>query len=117
MSQSEFAENVVSRGILSDRESLNVFLYFSAVTKKPKLPFPCSPRKGRQLQRCCRSPDPPTPLHWYRPPGTGSSVVGNVGRREENVSFVLTTSTLVYIAGARLFTHLNYTETKPDCIK
>ena len=116
MSQGQFAENVVPREILSDRESLNIFLYFSTKTKKTKLPFLCQPRKGRQLQRCCRSPDPPTPLHWYRPPNSGNAF-GNVGRREENVSFVLLTSTLVYIAGVRLFTHTSLNETKPDCIK
>ena len=116
MTQNQFAEAVVPREILSDRESLNVFLYFSTTTKKLKLPFPCCSRKGRHLQRCCRSPDPPTPLHWYRPPNSGNVAVGNVGRREENVSFVVSTSTLVYIAGVRLFTHTNI-ETKPDCIK
>lgn len=96
MTQRQFAEQVVPRGILSDREALNVFLRFSAI--KSDVSFPCVPRNGRPMRRCCRYSEAPSPHHWYRPPSNGT------GRREEVLSFTAISESPVYIAGARLFT-------------
>jgi len=98
MSQKKFAENVVPQDILSDREALNVFLHFSTSNSKPDVVFPCVPRSGRPMRRCTRYTEAPVPHHWYRPPSNGT------GRREEILSFTVTSESPVYIAGGRIFT-------------
>ncbi|XP_068745074.1 BTB/POZ domain-containing protein 6-B-like [Montipora capricornis] len=98
MTQKQFAEKVVSQDILTDREALNVFLRFSTSSLKSDVSFPCVPRSGRPMRRCCRYTEAPSPHHWYRPPSNGT------GRREEMLSFTVTSESPVYIAGGRVFT-------------
>lgn len=98
MTQKQFAEKVVPQDILTDREALNIFLHFTSPNSKLDVAFPCVPRSGRPMRRCCRYTEAPLPHHWYRPPSNGT------GRREEMLSFTVTSESPVYIAGGRVFT-------------
>lgn len=114
MTQKQFAEKVVPHNILTDREALNVFLHFSTPDSKPGVSFPCVPRSGRPMRRCCRYTEAPSPHHWYRPPSNGT------GRREEILTFTVTSESPVYIAGGRIFTRtfgLSDVESRRDKVK
>ena len=98
MSQTFFAEHVVSQDLLTDREALNIFLYHSAANNKPEIRFPRKPRKGRPMLRCSRYQEAPSPHHWYRPPNYTK------GQREENLSFTIAGEHPIYVGGMRIYT-------------
>ncbi len=46
----DFADEVVKSGLLSLKQTTDLFMHFTASKNKPRLPYPLEPRKGLHIQ-------------------------------------------------------------------
>ena len=80
MALADFADGPAQSGILTLRETNDIFLHFTA-SSKPALPFPCSPRKGLKVQVCHRFQSSAYRSNQWRYRGRCDSIQFSVDKR------------------------------------
>lgn len=88
MSLEEFANNVAQTGILTQQETIDVFLHFTACNK-PQLSFPVKPRQGLKTQVCHRFQSCAYRSNQWRYRGRCDSIQFSVDKRIFVVGFGL----------------------------